>query len=74
MEEQINEMVDIFKVSTNNEGNYSVTIEQGMSVEEVAFAMSVVIKVFNRDGVIKKEDMLELVNRYVDDVQYSEVN
>lgn len=74
MEEQ-NEVtsVDILKVSTDNEGRYSVTIEKGMSVEEVAFAMAVVIKVFGRDGVIKQEEMLELVKKYIDDSQYQEV-
>lgn len=68
MEEQ-----QIFSVTSNTEGRYTVNIPQGMSVEEVAFSMAVIIKCFDRDKVMEKENMLELIKRYVDDKEYDEV-
>lgn len=64
---------EILSISTDNEGHYKVTVHENMSVEEVAFAMTVVIKCFDRDKVIAKEDMLKLIDKYLNDVQYEEV-
>ena len=64
---------NILEVSSNDEGLYQITIGEGNSVEEVAFAISVIIKCFNRDEVIAKEDMLKLIDKYLNDVQYEEV-
>ena len=62
----------IIAVYDNNEGAYGVRINAG-SVEETAFAIAVIIKCLNRDEVVSKEQMLELINKYVNDVQYEEV-
>lgn len=64
---------NILEVSSNDEGLYQIRIGEGNSVEEVAFAISVIIKCFNRDEVIAKEDMLTLIDKYLNDVQYEEV-
>lgn len=72
MTDEINEG-QILSISNTSEGNYKVMVNEGASVEEVAFAVTVLIKCFDRDGVIKKENMLELINRYLNDVQYEEV-
>ena len=64
---------NILEVSSNDEGLYQIKIGEGNSVEEVAFAISVIIKCFNRDEVIAKEDMLTLIDKYLNDVQYEEV-
>lgn len=63
----------IMTVTDNNDGLYNVTIGEGASVSEVAFAISIVIKCFNRDEVISKEEMMQLIDRYLNDVQYEEV-
>lgn len=69
----MNEEKEILSISDNSDGQYCVRVNEGTSVEEIAFAITVVIKCFNRDGVIKKEDMLTLINKYLEDVQYEEV-
>lgn len=59
-----------------NEANntYSVDIAQGGSVNEVAFAVSVVIKCLVRDGVIENNEYFtDLVNKYLTDPQFNEV-
>ena len=70
--EQLDGKRQIVAVYDDNEGAYSVSINAG-SVEETAFAIAVIIKCLNRDEVVPKEQMLELVNKYVNDVQYEEV-
>lgn len=65
--------IEIFSVATDNEGHYQVTVNENTSVEEVAFAMTVVIKCFHRDEVIDKDDMMSLIEKYLNDVQYEEV-
>lgn len=65
----------ILAVAFDDEKNtYSVDIPAGSSIPETAFAMAIVIKCLIRDGVISKaEEVTELVNKYVDDPQYQEV-
>jgi hypothetical protein len=63
----------IFSVSDNDDGQYVVNVGKGTSVEEVAFGISVIIKCFNRDEIISKEDFLDLIDKYLTDVQYNEV-
>ncbi len=65
----------ILAVAFDEEANtYSVDIPAGSSVQETAFAMAIVIKCLIRDGIIEKSsDMTNLVNKYVDDPQYQEV-
>lgn len=72
MTEEIDEG-QILSIYNTSEGNYKVVINEGASVEEVAFAITVLIKCFDRDGVIVKEDMLKLIDKYLNDVQYEEV-
>jgi hypothetical protein len=63
----------IVTVGTTDDGHYSVIINKNASVPEVAFCMTVIIKCFERDGVIDKEEMLDMINRYLNDPQYEEV-
>lgn len=64
---------ELIKISTTEDGHYKVAINQGTSVEEVLFAMTVVLKCFDRDGVIEKENAMKLIEKYLNDVQYEEV-
>lgn len=66
-------MDEILSIRSNNEGNYTVMVGKDTSVEEVAFAISVLIRCFDRDKVIEKNNMLELINRYLNNETYSEV-
>ena len=57
---------------TNN--TYSVDLAKGSNVAETAFSMAVVIKCLIRDGIIKEaKDVTDLINKYLDDPQYNEV-
>ena len=71
----MNEKKLILAVAFDEGANrYSVDIPAGSSVQETAFAMAIVIKCLIRDGIIEKSsDMTNLVNKYVDDPQYQEV-
>jgi hypothetical protein len=71
MEEQT--IREIFSVSDVGDGRYSVNVNENTSVEEVAFAITVTLKCFDRDEVIAKENMLALIDKYLNDVQYNEV-
>lgn len=66
---------EIFNVGFDEENNkYTVNVKQGSSPNEVAFAMSVVIRCFVRDKVVENEDtMIELIKKYTSDPQYKEV-
>ena len=68
-------MKNILVISLNNdETSYNVQIPEGLSVNEVAFGISVVIKCFVRDEIIEKpEQILSLINKYLSDPQFEEV-
>lgn len=70
--EELGEKRQIVTVYDDSEGTYSVSVNAG-SVEETAFAIAVIIKCLNRDEIVSKEQMLELINKYLNDVQYEEV-
>ena len=70
--EELGEKRQIVAVYDDSEGTYSVSVNAG-SVEETAFAIAVIIKCLNRDEIVSKEQMLELINKYLNDVQYEEV-
>lgn len=65
----------LLAVAFSEENNtYSVDIPAGSSVAETAFGMAVVIKCLIRDGVVEKStDVTDLVNKYLEDPQYQEV-
>jgi hypothetical protein len=65
----------ILKVDTDPiNSTYTVTSHAGSSVNEIAFAVHVVIKTLIRDGYIKtKKEFDKLVNKYFNDIQYAEV-
>ena len=65
----------LLAVAFSEENNvYSVDIPAGSSVPETAFAMAVVIKCLMRDGIVEKStDVTNLINKYIDDPQYQEV-
>jgi hypothetical protein len=72
-EEVLNNDKPIFGVSDAGDGNYKLLINEGTSTAEIAFAISIVIKIFDRNGIIGKDEMLELINRYLTSPQYEEV-
>lgn len=55
-------------------GQYKISLGEGSSIPETAFSMAVVIKCLVKDGYLeKKEDMVELINKYLTDPQYEEI-
>lgn len=66
----------ILAVAFNEKENvYSVDIPSGSSVQETAFAMAIVIKCLVKDGIIENSsDVITLIDKYVNDPQYQEVN
>ena len=66
----------ILAVAVDDEANsYSVDIPAGSNAAETAFAMSVVIKCFVKDGIIDDyKIMTDMINKYLTDSQYDEVN
>lgn len=65
----------ILAVAVDDENNlYSVDIPAGSNAAETAFAISVVIKCFVKDGVIKDHKvMTDMITKYLTDSQYEEV-
>lgn len=63
----------ILAVAFDDESNnYLVDIPSGSSVNETAFAMSVVIRCLEHDHVIENPDiMLDAVKHYLNDPQYA---
>lgn len=69
-----NEKKLLLKVEFNDETQgYEVTVPQGSSALEVVFGMAVITKIFERDGIMTKEEVIENLNRYLNDSQYEEV-
>lgn len=66
----------ILAVAVDDENNnYSVDIPAGSNAAETAFAMSVVIKCFVKDGIVDNHQvMTDMINKYLTDSQYEEVN
>ena len=66
----------ILAVAVDDETNsYGVDIPAGSNAAETAFAMSVVIKCFVKDGIIDDyRIMTDMINKYLTDSQYDEVN
>ena len=65
----------ILAVAVNEEDNtYTVDIPAGSNAAETAFAISVIIKCFIKDGVIENHKiMTDMINKYLTDSQYDEV-
>lgn len=66
---------EVLAVRFNHDKNvYTVSTSQGSSVNEMAFAVMVVIKTLMRDGYIKdSKEFIDLINKYLGDPQYEEV-
>ena len=66
---------NIISVDYNDEtGTYNVSISKGSNVAETAFGISVIIKCFVRDKIVDTaKDVLDLVNKYLNDSQFEEV-
>lgn len=66
----------ILAVAVDDETNsYSVDIPAGSNAAETAFAMSVVIKCFVKDGIVDDHSvMTDMINKYMTDSQYEEVS
>lgn len=65
----------ILAVAVDDEtGSYSVDVPAGSNAAETAFAMSVVIKCFVKDGVVDDyKVMTDMLHRYLTDSQFDEV-
>lgn len=64
----------ILAVASNDDGNYFVDIPAGSNAAETAFAMSVVIRCFVKDGVIDNPGiMLDLISKYTTEDQYDPI-
>lgn len=67
-----NSVQTIIKVTFD--GNiYSVTADKGVSYAEIAFAVSVVARVLERDGVATVSEFMQKIRDYIDDPQWEEV-
>jgi hypothetical protein len=75
MDEQVNTVKTVLKVTTDFEAStYTVEADSGSSVNEMAFAVMVVIRTLLKNGLIERpEDFIDLVNKYRLDPQYQEV-
>lgn len=64
----------LFKVEFDEElGYYEVNIPEGSSALETVFGMAVIAKLFERDGIMTKEEVLTNFQRYLNEPQYQEV-
>lgn len=65
----------VLAVAYDSENNqYSFDIPQGMSLQEVAFAVAALAKCLKRDQIIETEQLfVDLINKYLTDPQYNEV-
>lgn len=65
----------ILAVVVDDENNsYSVDIPAGSNAAETAFAMSVVIKCFVKDGIVDNHEVItNMIEKYLTDSQYDEV-
>lgn len=75
MEQQETTVKTVLKVTTDAAtSTYQVSADQGSSVNEMAFAVMVVIRSLVKTENIKTpEEFLDLVKKYLTDVQYQEV-
>ena len=63
----------ILTVGITDDGQYNVMVSGNANVAEVAFCMMVIIKCLDRDEIIKSEEMLDMIKKYLTDPQYEEV-
>lgn len=69
MDENITKLLTVSFDAAKNQ--YKVEIPQGSNVAESAFCVTVLIKTFIANNIIKdKNEFLDLVNKYCDDPQY----
>jgi hypothetical protein len=54
-------------------GNYIVDIPKGMSANEVAFAVHVIARCFERDNIMSSKDFIALAQKYLGDEQFNEI-
>lgn len=75
MEQQETTVKTVLKVTTDAAtSTYRVSADQGSSVNEMAFAVMVVIRSLIKTKNIKTpEEFLDLAKKYLTDVQYQEV-
>ena len=74
MEQQDDKQLVLAIAYSTEKNVYSFDIPQGMSLQEVAFAVSALAKCLKRDGVIETEQIfVDLINKYLNDPQYNEV-
>lgn len=74
MEGQSDKQLILAIAYSADKNQYSFDIPQGMSLQEVAFAVAALAKCLKRDNVIETEQIfIDLVNKYLNDPQYNEV-
>lgn len=66
---------DVLKVSFDHDKNlYQVQTCQGSSINEMAFAVMVLIKTLIRDGYLENsKDFVDKIQNYLNDPQFEEI-
>ena len=54
-------------------GAYRFRSSEGASANEIIFCIAGLFRCFDRDGIAKKEDCLNLLQKYLNDPQYEEL-
>lgn len=74
MEQNDNKLPILTIAYDNDKNQYTFNIPQGMSLQEVAFAIAALIKCLVRESVIKDDRVfIDFINKYLTDPQYNEV-
>lgn len=65
---------ELLKVYVSDDGSkYQFNVAAGTNAHELAFVISALLKVLERDGVIERNEMMALITKYSVDPQYDEV-
>lgn len=60
-------------VLSNPDGKYQAYLYPGMTINETAFCMMVLIRLLEKGGHVTKDAFIGLVEKYYNDEKYSEV-
>lgn len=52
---------------------YNISAGQNTSWAEVAFAFNVVVRIFDREGIVTKKEFIDKLTQYLNDPQWDEV-
>lgn len=52
---------------------YNISAGQNTSWAEVAFAFNVVVRIFDREGIVTKKEFIDKLTQYLNDPQWDEI-